>query len=309
MATENAPASADALGDVLRLIRLEGCVYFLSDFAPPWGMTVETGAVALFHVVVRGQCRLATETGDHLLSAGDIAVFPRGSAHVIMSDRDAEARPGPAVVQAIRQGANPFTGAAPSARILCGHFAFDRSVPHPLLGELPDFIHVKGLEQRYPGWLDSIAPILVREAESGAPGADTISERLAEVLLIQVLRAHMTEQAPSRGFLAAIHDSRISRALKAIHAQPEEALSVESLAKSAGMSRSSFAEHFRELVGMTPMAYLTQWRMLRAGALLVTTRLPVADVAESVGYSSEAAFNRSFKRTFELSPAAYRRSH
>ncbi len=169
---------------------------------------------------------------------------------------------------------------------------------HPLIGELPDVIHVRGMESRHPGWLDWVAPILIGETGSGRPGAETIVDRLAEVLLIQVLRAHLLDHQQGRGFLAAIMDRRINNALKVIHAGAGDEFTLADIARAAGMSRSSLAGRFKDVMGEAPMAYLGRWRMLQARDLLSTTGLPLADVAERVGYGSEAAFSRAFRRAF-----------
>jgi len=300
--------SDDALSDILRLVRLKGCVYFQSDFSPPWGMHMEKGAFAQFHLVVRGQCWLRHDNDDHQLSQGDIAVLPHGDGHALSDTPASPTRPGPEVLAAIRSGRPTFGDGLPGARLLCGHFEFERELNHPLIRDLSPLILVKGIGHRQPGWLETIIPMLIGEAGAGQPGADTVVERLAEVLLIQVLRTHMMAQTEDIGFLAAIGDRRINGALKYIHLSTENDITLADIARTVGMSRSSLAVRFKELVGDTPMNYLTNWRLLRAKDMIMTGNIPLAEVAEQVGYTSEAAFSRAFKREYDQSPSAFRRT-
>jgi AraC-like DNA-binding protein len=300
----------DALSDVLRLIRLSGCVYFQSEFAAPWGMTMDAGPYAQFHVVVRGSCWLTLTGERRRLETGDVVVLATGAAHALSDEPTSPRLPGRQVLEAVLGGHAAFGPAdgRPETRLLCGHFEFDRAVAHPLISELPDVIHVRGMESQHPGWLDWVAPILIGETGSGRPGAETIVDRLAEVLLIQVLRAHLLDHQQGQGFLAAIMDRRINNALKVIHAGAGDELTLADIARAAGMSRSSLAGRFKDVMGEAPMAYLGRWRMLQARDLLSTTGLPLADVAERVGYGSEAAFSRAFRRAFAEAPGAFRRA-
>lgn len=302
----------DALSDILRLVRLKGCVYFQSDFPSPWGMEMGAGPFAQFHLVVRGQCWLTLDGARHHLATGDIVVLPHGDAHALLDDPATAAKPGRDVLAAIQSGKPPFPMGEATARLLCGHFEFDRDLNHALFTDLPRLIWIKGMGRTQPGWLEAITPILVGETGAGQPGADTIAERLAEVLLIQVLRTHLLqhalEKSAGHGFLAALGDRQINGALKYIHLGTNHDLTLDEIAKSVGMSRSSLAARFRELVGDTPMNYLTSWRMLKAKDILKSGSLPLVEVAERVGYKSEAAFSRAFKRECDQSPSSYRRA-
>lgn len=298
----------DALSDVLNLIRLKGCVYFSSDFSSPWGMALEQGEFAQFHVIVRGQCWLTTHDEKRLLTSGDVVLFPLGHEHCLMDELSSTTVPGKEVVKAIYQNQPLFSGDTESVQLLCGHFEFDRTLKHPLLNELPSLIHIKELGRQYPGWLDIVTNVLVGETASQAPGSGVVVDRLAEVLFVQVLRTYLLERKSHIGFLAAVKDRRISHALKIIHTQSETNLTLETIAKTAGMSRSMLAERFKELLGITPMSYLTCWRMLKAQDLLKSTEYSLEDIASQVGYSSEAAFSRAFRREFDLAPGTFRKS-
>ncbi len=302
--------TVDTLSDVLRVIRLESAVYFRSDFAAPWGMTMDRSPYAQFHLVVRGSCWMQAEgmSRPRLLSAGDVLVFPFGDPHWLADDPAHEKRPGREVVAAIRRNGSPFAGDAPGATLVCGHFAFDRSVEHPFIEALPRMMLLERTSRHELTWLEHAAEVLIHEAGSGRPGSAVVVERLAEVLFIQTLRRHMASAKPPTGFLAALQDPRIAAVLRMMHHRPEAAWTLEALAREAGLSRSALATRFRTLVGMTPMTYLTAWRMLLARQMLRHSGLPLPAIAERVGYRSEAAFSRAFKRAYGKSPGRTRRA-
>ena len=148
----------------------------------------------------------------------------------------------------------------------------------------------------------------MQETDSGNPGAEVVAERLAEVLFIQLLRSYIVSRGDQEGFLAALNDRDISNALKIMHSMPEEPWTLDSISKKIGMSRSSFAERFKHYVGITPMDYLTKWRMQRARDLLANSDLPLSSISRKTGYTSEPAFNRAFKKQFNETPGALRRA-
>lgn len=297
----------DTLSDVLNLMRLRGCVYFLRDFAAPWGMEMPDGPYAQFHMITRGRCWLSFD-GDTLeLASGDVVVFPRGEGHLLLDNPDTTPVPGRKVLEA-HMGKQPiFADGGERTRLLCGHFEFDRSFRHPLADELPRLIHIKGLSGDQPDWFDAVTHFLIRETGAEHPGASTVVDRLAEVLFIQVLRAYLLLHRPLHGFLGAIRDGQINRALRAIHAGFGSELTLADIGREAGMSRSNLALRFKEILGETPMDYVTRWRMLKAQELLKASGYSLSDIAERVGYKSESAFSHTFKKQFGQSPGTFRR--
>jgi len=298
----------DVLSDVLRLIRLKSCVYFICDFWSPWGMRIDRGPFAQFHVVVRGRCAAEVEGRRHPLAAGDVVLFPRGLGHVLSDGAASEPVAGAEVVRAVTANEPIFSDGEDATRLVCGHFDYDRDVGHPLMAELPEMVHIPALETVAPGSLATVLPLLVRELNEPLPGSETIVERLAEILLIQVIKAHFECQVPTPGFLAAAFDQRLARALKRIHGDPAEPISMDALAETAGMSRSAFALHFKSQTGVSPMAYVVKWRMLQARRMLETSSLPMAEIAARSGYASDVAFSRAFRRTFGAAPSTARRT-
>ena len=300
----------DALSDILRLIRLRSAIYFRSDFQSPWGMNMATSSVAQFHIVVRGSCYLNFEesAAPVLLSAGDIVVFPHGTAHWLADDPANKKIPGQKVLQSIKNNLPVFKGERVSTTLVCGHFEFDRDLEHPFFDALPKVIHISGMANRELNWIESVAGIIIQEVNSSHPGSDVVVDRLAEVLFIQVLRSYMRQQNMTKGFFAALTDKQIRIALKMIHSNPEISWTLENISKDIGMSRSAFAARFKVLVGETPLEYITKWRMTRARELLKNPQKPLIVIAEQVGYTSEAAFNRAFKRIFKHNPGFMRRT-
>jgi AraC-like DNA-binding protein len=301
----------DALSDILALTRLASVVYFRTSFSAPWGMAMGASDVAQFHLIVRGQCFLevpGVDADPRPLSSGDILVLPHGHAHALSDHPASDRVPGTEVLHAHRNGAPLFQGGTEITTMVCGHFEFDRRFDHCLLRDLPPLIHLQHWEHRQLSWLETVTTAIVQESGSAKPGAEVVVGRLAEVLFVQILRSYIAQQKPSRSYLAALQDERISAALAIIHKHPHADLGLDHIARTVGMSRSAFANRFKELVGTTPMRYANDWRMLKARELLEASGAPIARICEQVGYLSEAAFNRAFKAKFGQTPGAIRRA-
>ncbi len=298
----------DVLSDVFRLLRLKSCVYFLHDFHAPWGMRVDAGLFAQFHLVARGTCTIETDAGSLEAETGDVILFPHGARHTLADKPGGPVIAGNTVVEAIGGGTQIFAGDGPSTRLICGHFEYDNDIRHPLIKDLPEIIHVESFAALAPGATDTVVPMLIDELAAQRSGNRIVVERLAEVLLIQVLRAYFVKTPHLQGFLSAVSDSRLARAIGLIHQNPERPLRLGDLARAAGMSRSGFAAEFRAVTNLSPIAYLTQWRMYRARELLLTSDLPLGQIAAKQGYESDVAFSRAFKRAFAVSPASIRRA-
>jgi AraC-like DNA-binding protein len=306
----------DALSDILGAVKLRGSIYFRTEFSSPWGVAVPSYKnVARFHLVARGECWVRVEGVEApvRLGQGDLIVIPHGAAHILADQPKGSA---PSVDQVVEdsgftgEGAlvlgGPDTGNATA--MLCGHFEFDDDTAHPLLEALPPFIHVTGSETLNQTWLESIMKFATSESQSDRPGSDAIVYRLSEIIFIQAIRIHVERTGEASGSLAGITDPRVGRALGAIHADPVSHWTVEALGREAGMSRTAFAERFRRLIGMSPLAYVTQWRLQHARRHLLESDASIRHVAERAGYGSEAAFIRAYKKHYGATPAAMRRA-
>lgn len=296
----------DVLSDVLKKVKLSSAVYFKSDFSAPWGMSIPNGTFAQFHIVTQGNCLLKTEHQTIQLQTGDIIVFPFGTSHWLADQENSNRKEGKEVVQSILNGKPIFSGENISATLVCGHFDFDTAIDHPFIKELPELIHIQNKERKELSWLESISDLVIQEADKKQEGSEVIINKLGEILFVHTLRAYIQKAKYDRGFFAAIQDNRISKVLKAIHSSPESNWTLASMAQVAGMSRTSFSNRFKQLLGDTVLTYLTQWRILHAKELLKEGTKPVGEIAEMVGYKSEAAFNRVFKGKVSLSPLKFR---
>ena len=294
------------LDEIFRMIRLRSCVYFQRDFHSPWSMRIADTGFAHFHVVSSGSCVVETDDGVISMAIGDVVIFPRGAPHVLTDLPGRDPVDGAAVMDAEAKGRPLFAQGGSPCRVICGHFEYRLRPMHPLIDGLPEMIHVRAPALSSTAPERSVLPLLIAETDPMSSGSASIAERLAEVLLIQVLHVHFDRDKRAAGFLSGLMDRRLSRALTIIHQDYPSPLTLGDLARTAGMSRTGFSQHFRALIGVPPIEYLTQWRMLSAGDMLERPDLPVADIAARSGYDSEITFSRAFKRTFKLSPTQYR---
>lgn len=310
--------SADPLREVLHLMRMGGVFYALSELGEPWGMDLPAiPDTMMFHFVTEGRCWL--EVGDEdpvVLEPGILALVPHGRGHRLLS------RPGGAAVDLFaiprtelsdRYELIRYGGEGPLTRLVCGAVHFDNPAARQLVELLPPVIRVQADGAPQVEWLHSTLRFMASEARDLKPGGETVITRLADVLVVQTLRTWLAGEAEHPGtarssWLRALHDPRAGQAIALVHRSPEAPWSVATLAAEVGMSRSAFAAHFKELAGETPMQYVTRWRMLLATSLLHENDIPLAQLATRVGYQSEAAFSRAFKRIVGMPPGRVRRS-
>ncbi len=309
----NIEANMDALADILKTLRLSASTYFCHDLPSPWGMQIDKSAAGLFHVVISGSCWLTLSKNNKKirLDSGDIVAFPTGGSHAISDMPETQKLPGELVVNQLKNQQNPFPCCEERpdniTALMCGSFSYDSSLDHPFLRDLPCFIHIKAAETPELEWLRSLMKVLACESRHPSPGSSVIIDRLTEVLFIQLLRNYMKENPESMCYLSALADTQIGQALNLIHGEKHAYLTVEKLASNVAMSRTAFTEKFTKLIGIPPKTYLLNWRMQKAKNLLATTTMPMIDIAENSGYSSEAAFSKAFKQFFQQTPGKYRR--
>lgn len=304
----------DLFTDLLRTIRLRDSVYFRPELRAPWGFSLADKHTA-FHIVARGQCWLEV-TGmakPMLLSSGDFVVLPRGDAHVM---RDAPSTQAVDFFDLVKchdpdkKGTFRAGGRGSVTKLLCGGMVFENGVTNSLLALLPPLIHVKQLGERAAPWLPATITLIVEELGSDRLGAEVVVTRLADILFIQAVRAYLDENVDKAepGWLAALRDNQIGRALALLHAQPHEPWTVASLAHRVALSRSTFATKFAHLVGEPPLRYLTRFRLNAASRRLRSSDAKLSAIAAAVGYESVAAFVKAFKRHLGATPGEYRRA-
>ncbi len=303
----------DVLSDILDHLEMQGSLYFCTVYGAPWSIDVPADSnVCRFHVIVQGPCHVTVpDTGDtDVLSKGDLVLIPHGNGHWLRSHVDAPPRPLSEVLDEgtlSDDGCLRWGGEGPATRMVCGYFGFDKDATHPLLQALPGLITVRATSSYDFSWIDNLTRFISQEAGSGRPGSNAISRRLSEILFIQVIRHYADHAGAAVPVLSAIAHPQVGRGLQAMHKDPGNAWTVEALAQEAAMSRTAFAMKFHELMTSTPMQYLTQLRMRHARELLRSDQ-STGMIAATVGYHSEAAFHRAFKKTYGVGPGAYRRS-
>jgi len=320
----------DALSEVLGAVRLTGAVFLEMQMRAGWSILTapsrkiadvlmpEADHVIPFHLVTEGGCYARLVDGGPVeLSAGDLILFPGGDRHVLAAASADALRleptevTGEALDQLLKRGevaALKQGEGGKATRIVCGYLACDRRLAEPILLGLPRLLKVSMRDGGTADWVRSSIRFSVAESAAARPGSAAVLARLSEVLFAEAIRHYMDELPPDRaGWLAGLRDRHVGRALALLHEQPAHAWTVDELAKKVGLSRSALGERFTELIGAPPMQYLTRWRTSLAARQLRETQASILRIAGDVGYESEAAFNRAFKRELGLPPAAWRK--
>ena len=322
----------DLLSDVLRTVRLTGALFFRVEACAPWVMELPAGVtlasslpsgaqnVISYHIVTRGSCWGSLPDGQPVhVAAGDVLVFPRGDPYTMSIARGVRGGPPPAeslaFMREMSAGRLPFVineggGSGERMDLVCGFLGCDMRPFNPLLETLPRLIHLSGAFGPGNDPLSRLIEFTIAESRDRRPGGECVRLRLSELMFVEVVRRYLATLAPDHtGWLAALRDPMVGRALTLLHQRPAQAWTLDSLGSEVGASRSTMADRFMHFVGQPPMHYLTQWRMQMAARLLDDATAKVASVALEVGYESEAAFSRAFKRVAGVSPAAWRARH
>jgi AraC-like DNA-binding protein len=306
----------DLLSDILTRLSLRGTLYFRTSFTEPWGVRVPPYRnVARFHYAHRGDCLIhVPETGQTLMLAqGDLAIIPHGAAHVLHCPKtvppDAMELDSVLEKSGYRGEGVLVWGGDEGKRdiqLICGHFSLADGSRHLLLDRLPPAIHLRGYGVDSGPWLEATLKVIGAEAGGARLGGDLIALKMSEAIFAQAIRAHIEQSRESDCGVSGFAEPHLARALTAFHRAPTADWTVASLAREAGLSRTSFAERFSDRLGATPMAYVTSCRMQIAREALAARGLSVAEAAEMSGYASESAFSRVFKKEIGISPAAFR---
>ena len=315
----------DALSQTLRVVHLVGAMFLHARFTAPWCyqspradlaaplLEPQAERVVIFHLITEGECfvEMPGEAPMRLV-AGDVVLFPHGDPHRISSEPGLLPASGGAPLSEVlsrRPRMLAYGGGGAPTKLVCGYLACDDRLARMLLSGLPSLLRVNVRGSPAGLWLEASVRYALAEARSPRPGGAGVLAKLAEVLFIEVLRLAMQDASrPAAGWLAGVGDRIVGAALAAMHDRPSHGWTLDELAHAVHSSRSVLAQRFQELVGHSPMQYLTQWRMLLASNLLRRSNVPLSQVAEEVGYLTDAAFSRAFRREFGLPPAAWRRS-
>lgn len=314
----------DVLSDVLRVVRLTGAIFFDNTFHAPWvaetprasviasNVMPDSQYVFSFHTLLEGSCWAEMLDGPappRRLNAGDIVVFPLDDAHAFCSTIGMRATPDLAVYTRPVDRQLPYIlneGSGPDAcRFICGYLGCDISPYNPFIHSLPRLLHGQSTAN---GWLATLVQQAVAETERHNPGGETVLAKLAELMFVQVLRQYAAElPADAKGWLAGLRDPQIGQALHLIHGRPEIDWTIDILASAVGQSRSVFAKRFTHFAAEPPMRYIGRWRIQLAARRMENPKISIAQAAIEVGYESEAAFNRAFKKVMGVPPGAWRK--
>jgi len=298
------------LTETLHDFGMTGVFYAVSELAAPWGIEMPPmPGTLIFHLVTRGELVLEVDGDTTPMAAGDVVLVPHGTGHAILDTPGSATTPLfdlPREELSERHERVRVPGPGPVTELVCGAVSFTGLGVGRLVRSLPPVLPA----DRGPGaaWVRAAFDIIGAESRSPRPGSDVITARLADILVVQAVRHWLESGTPDRGWVAGLKDPLLGRALAAFHDEPGAPWSLASLAREAGMSRSSFAARFSDLIGEPPMAYVTTWRMDVAAKMVREERLPLVRVAERVGYQSEAAFNRAFRRAHGVTPGVFARS-
>ena len=332
----------DILSDVLRIVRLSGAVFFTAEFSSPWGLDSpnpellasivlpNAECVVLFHILTEGECFILCQACPPVkMQAGDVIIFPHGEPHTMCSHPGEKTTPMGAVFSQSSPDATTqvaFGGGGRKSRFICGYLNCDQRF-NPLVSALPtmlvvrsrnDYAAVEAIDhtgtrpaqvpQGSGTWLSTTLKFTINEARVARPGNAAMLGRLTELMFVEILRQYMQQLPPGqRGWLAGLNDVHVGEALRLMHANPAHNWTVSELAHEAALSRSALAERFTQLIGESPMRYLAGWRVQLAKQMLRDGDSNIAEIASRVGYESEAAFNRAFKRSAGFPPAAWRK--
>ena len=314
----------DALTEILRVIKLDSAIYLNGEFSEPWCITspkssalaplfVRAGAhVIIYHLLCQGRAYFEIEDGERIeLTPGDLVALPHGHGHRMGSGRRVTAVDVRTTLPGVlARGLELFNvgGGGEPCRFICGYLACDPHVSQAFLGGLPSVIRLNIRDDASGQWLENSLRFSVTQAATKDPGASAMLAKLSEVFFAETLRRYQRELPPGQtGWLAGARDPGVGKALTLFHNQYAHPWTIPELAREVGVSRTVLSERFRHFLGEAPMTYLTRWRLQLAARALTSTTHSVAQVASDVGYESEAAFNRAFKREYALPPARYRR--
>ena len=319
----------DILSDVLSAVRLTGALFFDVDATSPWVIETPTmstvggvimpemESVIAFHVIMHGESWVEVHDGTTpalRVKPGDVVVFARGDSHTFSSAQGARAAdPEPAMYRRPPDKRLPFVvhsggGGPECARFICGYLGYDATPFNPLIAALPSMIHAPGPAAEM-SWVAQLLRLAVDETGHHRAGSETVLAKASELMFVEIVRRYIDAlPADSAGWLSGLRDRHIGAALNLMHGRPSEPWTLDSLARAIGMSRTSFAERFAQYVGDSPMHYLGRWRLQLAAGLITRQGRSIAEAAAEVGYESEAAFNRAFKKEVGVPPGAWRRS-
>jgi len=297
--------SFDVLADVLDTMRLRGTIFFRSELAAPWGLTLHRSGTPRFHISLSGDCFVGANKVESVrVNEMDIVMLPNGKEHWIADQPGRTLTSSRRAGEACELGTPLFQGGQITNRLMCGLVQFDTEMTHPILDTFPEVLHLSGIEHTESIWL-TVMSIDAEMAKTKGSGG-RIVDKLTEVLTLQLLSRYIVEHKETTGFLSALSDRRVMRALALIHREPARDWSLTSLGTQSGMSCATLIRRFEATVGLSPTAYMTNWRLIKAYSLVKYSTTTIEQIAESVGFSTARTLNRAFRRRYGHTPHSLR---
>jgi AraC-like DNA-binding protein len=297
----------DVLGDVLETLRLRGSIFFHSELAAPWGMSLTQVGYPRFHIALSGDCFVgADDEGVVKFRQCEIVMVPSGDSHWIADQPGRELISSKRAGEACELGDPLFQRGEITNCLMCGIVHYDRASSHPILDSLPKFLHFSQLKPTEPIWMT--VTLIDAEIRRTQVREGSIIDRLSEVLFLQLLDHHVNNNEGVTGFFAALRDRRVREALALIHRKPNYNWSLSSLGERVGMSRATLVRRFQDAVGIPPMSYISNWRMMKAYNLIKYSNATIENVAESTGFGSARTLNKAFQRRYNCTPNEFRRA-
>jgi AraC-like DNA-binding protein len=287
----------DVLNDVLETLRFKGSIFFRSDLSAPWGIALPGISGPRFHIILSGECFVGSKDNEPVkASETDIIMLPNGNSHWIADRPGRDLVPSASAGKACELGDPLFQQGEITNRLMCGMVIYDQNATHPILDSLPEIINFSMLETSGPIW--ALVRLIDGELRSPEGASSNITDRLTEVLFLKLLHQYVYENQETTGFIAALRDKRIHQALMMIHAQPGHDWSLAKLGEKVGMSRATLVRHFQEAVGMAPITYINNWRIMKAHNALKYTSVSLEQLASSLGFTSGRTLTRAFERHY-----------
>lgn len=306
----------NVLSDVLDTLRFRGSIFFRSKLASPWGMSLQKLNKPRFHIALSGNCYIgvepekesaANDSNNKIININhmDIVMLPKGEMHWIADKPGRKLTPSVQAGDACELGMPLFQDGEITNKLICGIIDYDKDMLHPIIDSLPSALHFSGINKDDPIWMSVL--LIDAEMEQSQSNQTSIIDRLTEVLFLQLLNRHIKDNKEVTGFFAALRNQRIHHALELIHQSPQLDWTLDLLAEQSNMSRATLIRQFKNTVGLPPMAYILNWRMIKAHHLLKYTSKTVDQISEQVGFSTARTLAKSFRRHYGITPSEFRR--
>lgn len=297
----------DVLQDVLETLRFRGSIFFRSSLAAPWGISLEKSRSPRFHIALSGQCYVGSDNNDAVqVDAQDVIMLPNGNSHWISDQPGRKLVRSSVAADACELNSPLFQEGEITNHLICGIIQFDQDMSHPIFNALPSVMHFPALKTSGTSW--SVIKLIEKEMDNDRLQNGGIVDRLTEILFIQLMDHYVSNSENATGFLAALSDKRVYKALSLIHREPEFDWTLSLLGERSGMSKATLVRRFQEIVGVAPMSYISDWRIMKAYNLVKYTSTPLEQIADSLGFASARTLTRSFRRHYNCTPSVLRKS-